>query len=1001
MQLNYVGAAREDVWVPRTVTQLVGRSAELGELVSALDHAGAGSASVVVLDGDAGMGKTRLLTELLAEAEARGQLTLIGHCVDLGDAPPPYLPFTEAFARLAIQQPAFVDDIRGRFPAMWRLLPRSAESATEPGDAADRADRGELFEAVVGAVAALAEKQPLLFVVEDVHWADQATRDLLGFLFTRLTAEQVVVVASVRSDDLHRRHPLRPTLAQWSRLPAVQRLHLDPLGAPEVRALVRGLTGARLPENELRSIVSRADGNAFFAEELVAAGQYADVQALPWQLADLLLVRLDRLSAEARELVRVAAVGGRRVPHPLLADVVDLSPADLDTALREAVDAHIIEPTPSGRGYTFRHALLAEAVYDDLLPGERVRIHAAYASAVADRPDSAAELARHARASHDLPTAYRASIRAGEEAMAVAAPQEAMKHFQAALEIAPMLPDHTDPAAADLGADDPAPLVLAVVDAAVAAGRSYRGLRLAREALAALPADAPNLTRAQLLYAVNFAGVGGEADLDMLHDSAEALRLVSDEPNSLFKIKLKALHARLNLIFGREVDAERWARAAVESARELGCRGALADAETTLAVLRRRADEPAAAAERLRAVADEAQRAGETIAELRSRYNIGSLYYEQGDLEQAQAAYEDAWRRAREVGRPWTIFGMDARGMTGLVQYTRGDWDAALRTFDTTGEAPTGLAEALNASAALAIRVARGEPDAGELFAKLRPWWERESRIAVNTVVAMLELHEQRGDTDAACALLDDAIPVLSELWQDPWFLGRIRFSALAVATFCAAVPGSPDAARARLVERARQLYEDGRTSLERGLPAGRRLGVEGQAWLARLDAEWARLRWLADVDPPGEQEHIDLWRAAVAAFDAAGGFGSVFDQARARTRLAAVLRAAGRGGEAAEQADLARTAARTLRAEPLLAEIRTLGTSPADRPGNRGGRGVAALTERESEVLALLVEGRTNRQIARQLYISEKTASVHVSNILAKLGVRSRTEAAAVARAG
>ncbi|HEU5008573.1 MAG TPA: AAA family ATPase [Jatrophihabitantaceae bacterium] len=980
--------------MPRTVTRLVGRSAELGELVAALEHAAAGSASVVVLDGDAGMGKTRLLTELRSTAESRGQLILLGHCVDLGDAPPPYLPFTEAFARLAIQQPALVDEVRSRFPAIWRLLPRSGETVSEPGD---RADRGELFEAVVGAITALAEKQPLLFIVEDVHWADQATRDLLGFLFTRLTLEQIALVASVRSDDLHRRHPLRPTLAQWSRLPAVQRLHLDPLGASEVRELVRSLTGGvPLPENELRSIITRADGNAFFAEELVVAGQYADVQALPWQLADLLLVRLDRLSSEARELVRVAAVAGRRVPHGLLADVVDLPPAALDSALREAVDAHIIEPTPSGRGYTFRHALLAEAVYDDLLPGERVRIHAAFASAVADRPDSAPELARHARASHDLPTAYRASVRAGEEAMAVAAPQEAMKHFQAALEIAPMLPD---PAA--LGADDPAPLVLAVVDAAVAAGRSYRGLRLAREALAALPADAPALTRAQLLYAVSFAGVGGEADLDMLHDTAEALRLVSDEPKSLFKIKLKALYARLNLIFGREVDAERWARSAIEDARELGCRGALADAETTLAVLRRRADEPAEAVERLQAVAEDAQRAGEVIAELRSRYNVGSLYYEQGDLAKAQSAYETAWRRAREVGRPWTIFGMDARGMTGLVQYARGDWDGALRTFDVTGEAPTGLAEALSASAALAIRVARGEPDAGELFAKLRPWWERESRIAVNTVVAMLELHEQHGDTDAACALLDDAIPVLAELWQDQWFLGRIRFSALAVATFGAAVPRSPEATRARLVEQARQLYEDGRTSLDKGLPEGRRLGVEGAAWLARLEAEWARLRWLADVDPPTEHDHIALWRAAVAGFDPDGGFGSVFEQARSRARLAAVLRAAGHGPEAAEQADLARMAARALRAEPLLAEIRALGTSPADRAGARGGRGTAALTDREAEVLALLVEGRTNRQIARQLYISEKTASVHVSNILAKLGVRSRTEAAAVARAG
>ncbi len=1013
---------REDVQVPRSVTQLVGRSDELAELVAALDHTLTGTASVVVLDGDAGVGKTRLLTELLATARERDTLTLIGHCVDLGDAPPPYLPLTEAFARLANQRPELVDEIRRRFPALARLLPREAQPPGGRQESGERLNRGELFEAVVGALAALAADQPLLLVVEDVHWADQATRDLLGYLFTRVAGEPLTVVVSFRSDDLHRRHPLRPTLAEWSRLPAVQRVHLEPLGADDVRTLVRALTGAPLPEQQIRSIITRAEGNAFFAEELVAAGQFADVQALPWQLADLLLVRMDRLSADARELVGVAAVGGRRVSHELLAQVAMLPHDGLDAALREAVDAHILQPTPSGRGYTFRHALLAEAVYDDLLPGERVRIHAAFARALAARGGSAAELAAHARASHDLPTAYTASVRAGQEAMAVAAPQEAMRHLQTALEIAPLIGaplvtehagdiddtsdiDDTGGSASEAGGPGPvtdlASLLLAVVEAAVAAGRSYRGLRLAREALAALPVDAPDRARARLLYAVCFAGVAGEADLEMLHDNAEALRLVADEPDSLFTIRVKALHARLNLAFGREVEAERWALAAIDMARRLDRPGPLADAETTLAVLRRRADEPAAAAARLQAVAEEAQRAGETIAELRSRYNIGSLHFEQGELEQAQAAYELTWRRAREIGRPWTVYGMDARSMTGLIQYTRGDWDGALRTLDLTGESPTMQAEALFDSSVLAVQVGRGEPATDRVLARLRPWWERESRVAINTVFAVLEHHEQRADVCAAAALLDEAIPLLSTLWQDPWFLGRIRLSAAAVATFAAAAPASTQAQRAELVERARPLVGDGRTSAEKGLPSGRRLGVEAVAWLARLEAEWARLRWLAGVEAPGEVEHLKLWQAAVDAF-ADESFGNVAERARCRARMAAVLRSAGRLTEAAEQADQAREVARRLRAQPLLDEVRALGLAPrGPRGAGRGGKGTDALTDREREVLGLLVEGRSNRQIARQLYISEKTASVHVSNILAKLGVRSRAEAAAVARRG
>ena len=303
-------------------------------------------------------------------------------------------------------------------------------------------------------------------MIEDAHWADQATRDLLGFLFTRVGAERLAIIVSYRSDDLHRRHPLRPTLAQWARLPAVTRVQLDPLAADDVRSLVRAIHPEPISDAAVNDIVSRADGNAFFAEELVdAADQCLDAGHLPWQLADLLLVRLEGLSDDAREVVRVAAVGGRRVAHTMLADVVDLPPDRLDAALREAIDAHVLQLTSSGRGYIFRHALLAEAVYDDLLPGEVVRLHAAYATALAARDDNvgAAELARHARASHDLDTAYLASVRAGDEAMRVAAPQEAMQHYEVALELAPRA------ATAD---PDRSELVVSTVDAADAAGHS-------------------------------------------------------------------------------------------------------------------------------------------------------------------------------------------------------------------------------------------------------------------------------------------------------------------------------------------------------------------------------------------------------------------------------------------------------------------------------------------------------------------------------------------------
>jgi DNA-binding CsgD family transcriptional regulator len=213
------------------------------------------------------------------------------------------------------------------------------------------------------------------------------------------------------------------------------------------------------------------------------------------------------------------------------------------------------------------------------------------------------------------------------------------------------------------------------------------------------------------------------------------------------------------------------------------------------------------------------------------------------------------------------------------------------------------------------------------------------------------------------------------------------------VAVFAAAVGESTQAERVRLVDRAGRLVDDGRRSARDGLPEGRALGVEAVAWLARLEAEWARLRWLAGVEPPAEDALVILWQESVAAF----GYGDAVETARSQARLAAVLRAAGRGADAAAQASLAREVARAVGAEPLLADVRALGLAPAPRPA--APRGAVAITDRERDVLALLVEGRSNRQVAQQLYISEKTVSVHVSNILAKLGVRSRAEAAAVAR--
>jgi DNA-binding NarL/FixJ family response regulator len=304
------------------------------------------------------------------------------------------------------------------------------------------------------------------------------------------------------------------------------------------------------------------------------------------------------------------------------------------------------------------------------------------------------------------------------------------------------------------------------------------------------------------------------------------------------------------------------------------------------------------------------------------------------------------------------------------------------------------MADAVFRSTALTVRAGRGEVDALPVVDELRPYWRREGRVGLYSVFGALEIYEQQAQPVPALALIDDLVEALGTLWLDPWFLARIQLSAMGIAVLGATAARAPESQHEQLAADGARLLAEGRRSADKGLPRGRALGREGEAWLARLEAESARLRWLTGQDPPGPDELVDAWRKTIDGFD----FGQVVQQTRSRVRLAEALRATGRADEAAEQAELARAAAKTMGAAPLLADLRALGTT-GRRPADDERSGLIALTDRERDVLSHLVEGRTNRQIAGTLYISEKTVSVHVSNILAKLGVRSRAEAAALAR--
>ena len=480
-----------------TTRTLVGRDAELTELASLLgvrpvqgdDDV---TAPAVLLSGDAGVGKTRLLTELRDLAFAEGWQVFAGHCLDFGDSALPYLPFSEVLGRFATDLPDVVDSVARIHPALARLQPGRRVMSADDGAETSALDRGDLFEAVHALLEAAAEKAPLLLVIEDAHWADQSTRDMLSFLFSRSFTGPVSVVASYRSDDLHRRHPLRRQVAEWTRIRGVDRMPLSPLSPAAVRVLIAELDAAGLDETEIAGIVERAEGNAFFVEELVGAA-CGPGRWMPDDLADVLLVRLDRLDDAARQVVRTASVAGRKVSHEMLAAASGLASTQVDEGVRQAVEMNVLVATDGH--YAFRHALLGEAVYDDLLPGERVRLHAAYADALrAGRArGTAAELARHARLAMDLDTALDASVQAGHEASAVGGPDEAAQHYQQALELL------ADPRRTADVTFDLSKLVVNTADALVASGHPDRAAAVVKEQLDRLPPDAPPEWWARLL----------------------------------------------------------------------------------------------------------------------------------------------------------------------------------------------------------------------------------------------------------------------------------------------------------------------------------------------------------------------------------------------------------------------------------------------------------------------------------------------------------------------
>ncbi len=967
----------------------VGRAEELRTLDGALAAARGGTARTVLVSGESGVGKTRLLTEFSARACAGGARVLTGACIELGEGELPLAPVAGVLRGLgyALDGDALDAVLGPARPALAHLHP----GLQGAGDAAPVADQGRLFELLLGTLARLSERAPLIVAVEDLHWADRSTRNLLAFLIRNLRDECLLLVATYRSDELHRRHPLRPFLAAQERARGVERIELDRFGAAELAEQLTAILGAP-PERELaRRLLERSDGNPFFAEELLAAARTGAEGDLPETVRDALMLRIERLAPAAQSVLSVAAAAGARVRHPLLLAAAGLPEDALDDALRELVTHHAL--VPGDDGYAFRHALLREAVYSDLMPGERSRVHAALARALDARPElaadgdatSAAARAHHWWSAHQLDEALAASVEAGRAAERIGAFPEAQRQYEAALD----LWDRVEGAGA-LARSDHVDVLRRAAHAAHLSSEYDRAIALAQAAAAELDA-ARDPVRAALVQErlgryLWVAGRGDEAGPCY----RAAVALLPAEPPSAERARVVAAEGQLLMLRGHWDEATARCREALAVARRAGARAEEGHALNTLGLCLAEAGD--------RADGEAALRQALAIAgELQQPDDLGRAFCNLGDCIDQAGRIEDAAEVSREGIDACRALGL--RGYLGLLlceraqrllRLGRGD-EAESLVERAIAARPGGMVEGLAQGTRGLLDEARGDTAAArERFALAREHLGPDASISwtgpLDAGAAELELWDDR--PDAARAVVERAL-ARHEGQADAFHVARLLWAGVRAEADIAERARAPAGPAAVRLAGERAAVIAGRVDARAGKPA-----PEVLLYGALCDAE--RTRLAAAPDPAA-------WAPAIERADA---LGIVAVGAYSRWRQAEAALALGRRHLAAEPLRAAASAAARLGAQRLQEAVAALarrgridlgGVVPEGADGGAVER--LGLTSREREVLRLVAAGRTNREIGAALYMSPKTASVHVSRILGKLGVRGRVEAATAAQ--
>jgi len=972
--MSYPHAILMSMVVDPHESTFVGRAAELEALRGALARVREGGPETILLGGEAGGGKTRLITEFTHDVRTR---VLCGECLELGSDGLPYAPFAAILRELVRE--LGVERVRSQIPGGPGELARLLPGLGDPPPAGEES-RARLYEQILTLFERVAEEEPLVLVVEDAHWAERSTRDLILFLTRNLTIGRVLLVLTYRSDELHRTHPLRPLLAGLARDRRTTRVEVPALTRAEVAELATSLLGHELSPAFIDDLYERSAGNPLFLEALIECGGAADSE-LPESLRDLVLAQITRLPEPTQDVLSTMAGSPGQVTHALLTRVSGLDDARLTDALRPAVAANVLVVNEDG--YAFRHALIREAVHAEALPGEHARLHKRFAEAIEAEPElvpeprTAAELAHHWHAAKEHGKALLTAWQAAERARERLAYAEELRMLERVLDLWDQVPD----AERLIGADCVRPLELAA-KAARDSADSARAIALATAALRQIDVHVQR-ERAAVLLELRAKALSQEWSDRSIDDLRSAVALFDDDMSPGIRAMVLSTLAQHLWLQPSEAEASAYASEALRLARLAGDPGSEAHALITYAHRPEGIGAPPTARADLEHARKLAYQAGRHDQVIRASINETHLLEGLGEHEEAVKVAREGIERAAEFGLARTLGTFLTLNLAEPL-ISLGRWDEADEVLDAAlALIPPAAHRFLLLTYRGRLAVNRGDVAGGREAVRVIQairgdrYYRAQERLPQLRLRLMLALAE-----GAPRAALEESLRGLS----DPRSQRSPRYSWPLVVLAAGAIRVLNEAAPE--AEPARMAYADLSAIADR-------LEIAGPVETAD-ELTWRAESLLIEGD---ERAALDAWAAAHRAWAA---LNRPFEQAAAATRIVDVALRLGEREQAERHLREAVPITERLRAMPLRRELEELAQrgrlSATGEPAAPPAQTDLGLTPRERDVLALVASGRSNRQIAAELFISAKTASVHVSNILGKLGASSRGEAAATA---